>query len=55
LALDAGGGVNILFSERFGVRLLEADYVRTALPNNGSNVQNDLRVSFGVTYRLGRR
>jgi outer membrane immunogenic protein len=54
-ALSAGGGLNLYFSKHLGVRLLEADYVRTALPNNASNVQNDLRLSFGVTYHIGKR
>jgi hypothetical protein len=34
--------------------LLEADYVRTWLPNNGSNSQNDLRLSFGIAYHIGK-
>lgn len=54
-ALSAGGGLNLYLSKRFGVRLVEADYVRTALPNNGSNTQNDMRLSFGITYHIGRR
>jgi hypothetical protein len=35
------------------VRLLEADYVRTQLPNNYSQSQNDVRLAFGVTYHFG--
>jgi hypothetical protein len=54
-AVDAGGGLNLFFSNRLGVRLVEADYVRTALPNNGSNVQNDLRLSAGIVYHFGKR
>ena len=38
------------FSRHFGARLLEADYVRTALPNNDVNHQNDMRLAFGSTY-----
>ena len=53
-ALDAGGGLNLFFTKCLGVRLLEADYVRTELPNNGSNIQNDLRLSFGLTYHIGK-
>jgi hypothetical protein len=49
-ALQAGGGVNILFHRNWGIRLFEADYVRTALPNNAANEQNDFRLSFGVTF-----
>jgi len=51
-AMQAGGGMNLLFSKNFGLRLFEADYVRTALPNNGSNIQSDLRLSAGVTWHF---
>jgi hypothetical protein len=53
LSIEAGAGVNLLFSKHLGVRLIQAEYVRTALPNNASNIQDDLRLSFGVTYHLG--
>jgi hypothetical protein len=52
-ALQTGGGIGLLFSKRFGARLLEADYVRTALPNNYSNTQNDLRLAAGLSYHFG--
>ena len=51
-AIEAGGGANVLLAHGFGVRIVEADYVRNALPNNGSNTQNDLRIAFGVTWRF---
>jgi hypothetical protein len=53
-ALQVGGGVNLFFSKSFGVRLLEVDYVRTALPNSASNTQNDLRLACGVLWHIGR-
>jgi hypothetical protein len=52
-ALQTGGGLNVLFSKRIGLRVLEADYVRTTLPNYASNVQNDFRLGIGVTYHVG--
>ena len=52
-AIEAGGGVNLLLARGFGLRLVEADYVRNALPNNFSNTQNDTRLAFGVTWRFG--
>ena len=52
-ALEAGGGLNLLLSKSFGVRLLEANYVRTSLPNNFSNSQNDMRLAFGMTWHIG--
>jgi hypothetical protein len=52
--LEAGGGLNFFFSKALGVRLLEADYVRTSLPNNASNTQSDLRIAVGITWHIGR-
>jgi len=52
LAIQAGGGLNLYLTRRFGVRLLEADYVRTALPNAYANTQSDLRLAFGITYHI---
>ena len=49
-ALQTGGGINLFFSRRFAVRLLQVDYVRTQLPNGYDNTQNDLRLGFGVSY-----
>jgi hypothetical protein len=51
-AIETGGGMNLLLSQGFGLRLIEADYVRNALPNNASNTQNDARIAFGVTWRF---
>jgi hypothetical protein len=51
-ALEAGGGLNLYFSRRAGLRLAEVEYVRTGLPNNGSNVQHDLRLAFGLTFHF---
>jgi hypothetical protein len=51
-ALETGGGIDVFFSRSFGVRLLEADYVRTTLPNAFSNAQNDLRLGAGVVYHV---
>jgi hypothetical protein len=53
-AMQIGGGVNIFISKRFAIRFPEVDYVRTALPNGASDVQNDLRLGFGVTCHLPR-
>jgi hypothetical protein len=52
LAMQAGGGLNYYLTRNFGLRLLEADYVRTALPNAAANIQNDLRLSAGVTWHI---
>jgi hypothetical protein len=49
-ALEAGGGLEIALAGGFGLRAVEIDYVRTALPNSATNTQNDLRVAFGLAY-----
>jgi len=49
-AMKIGGGIQIPLARGFAVRALEADYVRTSLPNNFSNNQNDLRLGFGISY-----
>jgi hypothetical protein len=51
-AFQTGGGINAFISQRFAVRAVEMEYLRTNLANNYSNVQNDLRIGFGVTYHL---
>lgn len=51
-AVQAGGGLNLYLTRSLGIRLLEADYVRTALPNGAANTQNDMRLAFGVTYHF---
>jgi peptidoglycan-associated lipoprotein len=54
LAVQAGGGLNLELSPHYGLRLAQIDYVRTAFANNGSGSQNDLRLAFGFTVRIGR-
>ena len=51
-AIQIGGGLNLFLTRNFGMRLLEMDYVRTALPNNAANAQDDLRLAFGFAYHL---
>jgi len=53
-AMQAGGGLNVDLSGNFGLRALEVDYLRTTLPNNAANSQNDLRIAFGITYRFSK-
>jgi len=54
-AMQLGGGINVPIDKHFGVRLLQADYVRTSFPNNVLNQQDDIRLSFGATYHFGLR
>lgn len=50
VAAQLGGGMNYLWNRNWGIRLFEADFVRTGLPNNAGDVQHDFRLSFGITY-----
>lgn len=49
-ALDLGAGFEHSLTEHLGARLLQVEYMRTALPNNSSNWQNNLRLSTGITF-----
>ena len=55
LALQVGGGVDLGLKRHLGVRLLQADWVRTQLPNGTTNVQNTLRLGAGVVFRIPQR
>jgi hypothetical protein len=52
MAVKAGGGVNIELARHFALRAVEADYLRTQLPNSTSNVQNNLQLGVGIVLRL---
>ena len=53
-SMQVGGGWDIAISKYFAIRAIEADYVRASLPNNGDNVQNHLRLAFGLSYHIQR-
>ena len=50
--LAAGGGVTTRLNHRFGLNLVQADYVYTRIPNAHSNSQNNIRISTGLTYHF---
>jgi len=51
LAVQTGGGIDVGLSRHLAVRLVQADYVRTQLPNSLTNVQNNLRLGVGIVLR----
>ncbi len=51
-ALQTGGGVDLWFSRRVAIRLIEMDWLRTQFPNSTTNVQNNLRISAGLVFRI---
>jgi outer membrane immunogenic protein len=54
-AFSVGGGVTATVSPHVGFTIIEADWVGSRVPNGSNNVQNDLRVSTGLNFRLGPR
>lgn len=52
-SLQAGGGFNLPIAKRIDLRLIEADYILTKLPNASDDIQSDLRLSAGLVFRLG--
>jgi len=55
LAYEAGGGMDISFTSHLSIRVLQADWERTGLPNATNNVQNTLRVGAGVVIHTAHR
>ena len=52
LALYVGGGVNVPLKRRLALRALEANWLRTQLPNGTTNAQNNLRLGAGLIFRF---
>lgn len=53
-SLGAGGGVDWNVKERISIRVFQADYVMTRMPNSFDNNQNNLRINFGVVFHFGQ-
>ena len=54
LTYQGGAGINVTMYHRFDLRLIEGGYVRTALPNGGTNIQNTVWAGSGINFHLGR-
>jgi len=52
-AFSLGGGVTTTIKPHLGWTIVEADWIGSRVPNAQNNIQNDLRVSTGITFRLG--
>jgi hypothetical protein len=52
LAVQLGGGVNLTMKPHIAIRVFEADWLRTQLPNSTTSVQNNLRLGAGIVLRL---
>jgi opacity protein-like surface antigen len=51
-AAQVGAGVDYKLSDRFAMRVLDAGWARTQLPNSTDNVQNTLRLGAGIVLRF---
>ena len=54
-AFSLGGGVHVTAGRRLGINVVQADWLRSTLPNTGNNRQNDLRLGTGIYLVLGSR
>lgn len=52
---QSGGGWEVALAHNVFLRPAQVDYFRSNLPNAGSQSQNDLRLAFGVSYRIQRQ
>jgi hypothetical protein len=48
LALNIGGGIDLGLSRRFAIRAVQANWLRTQLPNATTNIQNHLQLGAGL-------
>lgn len=54
-AYSTGGGIDLPLTRRIGLRLVDAEYLHTGLPNGTDNSQNQLEISTGVIFHFGHR
>lgn len=54
-AFSIGGGVSTALKPHLGWTIVEANWIHSFIPNAQNNLQNDLRVSTAITFRLGPR
>jgi outer membrane immunogenic protein len=52
VTFQVGGGVDRTLRNHIGIRLIEADYVYSSLPNAANNTQHDLRLAAGISFRF---
>jgi outer membrane immunogenic protein len=51
-AVLVGGGLDLTINHHIAIRAIQADYLRTQLPNGQGNEQNLLRLGAGVVLRI---
>jgi outer membrane immunogenic protein len=50
---SAGGGLDWRLTRRVSWRVIQADYLLTRIYNGSNNIQNNVRFSTGIVFRLG--
>jgi hypothetical protein len=53
VAVLAGGGVDLGLRQHMSLRVVQASWLRTQLPNSTNNIQNNLVLSAGVVFHWG--
>jgi outer membrane immunogenic protein len=51
-AMELGGGADLRLLPHLGLRVIQADYLYSQLPNNASGTQNDFRIGAGVLFHF---
>jgi len=51
-ALSAGGGLEVGISHRVSLRMIQADYLYTRLPNLFDDYESNFRLGAGIAFRL---
>lgn len=52
LAFQIGGGADLLLSRHLALRVIQAHWLSTRLPNGASNVENNLQLGAGIVFRI---
>jgi outer membrane protein OmpA-like peptidoglycan-associated protein len=52
-AYAAGGGLDVNLNQRFGVRVFDARFLHTSLPNGVNGIQRQLQIEAGLVLRFG--
>jgi len=54
LALQNGGGIDIDYTPHVSIRVLQADWLRTYLPDSRQNIENTMRLGIGIVFHSAR-
>ncbi len=52
LAFTAGAGLNLNFTRHIAMRVAQADYFQSHLPNDAGNLENHLQLTAGIVFRF---